>query len=307
MLNNKIFKDSSIVCIYHSEDFDGICSAEIVRKYFSDFFNNSELGLILLKFIGATYGTNIDEKSLVGKVIICCDYTPENFKNIIKNSKYTIWIDHHKSSMLSMKDFISDNFEKVLSTDYSACEGVWRYFYSNKEVPVAVEYLSMFDNFSFTEDEKDECMCFQYGMKAHGKMAEIDGSTWNDVFESDQQFITDVLVLGENIKKYQEEHYDKKVTERTSRTTELMISSSNKKYRVIFINAPYSFSEVFKSIYDKDKHDIMMTGYLSSDKMWNYSFYCPVDKDIDVSLIAKEFGGGGHKGAAGCRSKDLLV
>ena len=308
MLDNKIFKDKEIVCIYHDADYDGWASAEIVRKYFSGYNNIKDLNTnVDVKFIGMNYGIKIDYKELENKVIICCDYTPENFRDIIKKSAYTIWIDHHKSSALDMKDFNPDNLEKVLSLEYSACMGVWKYFFANEKIPQTVELLSKFDTFTFTPAEKNDCLCFQYGLDSLGKSSKIEGASWDDIFESKQSFIDDILIKGQLILDYRTGHFDVQVANRAGRTTILEVLKLNKTYRVAYLNSPYCFSECFKPFYDASKHDILITGYQNKDGRWAYSFYCPADKDIDVSLIAKEFGGGGHKGASGCTSDKQIV
>lgn len=307
MIDDKILNNSDIVCIYHCADFDGICSAEIVRKYFSEYKNIKHLDSINISFIGLDYGYNIPYDKLIDKVIICCDFTPQNFIDIIKKSKYTLWIDHHLSSIKDMKDVNFENFEKVLSVDYSACEGVWRYFYSNNDLPIAINYMSLFDSHLFTPEQKNDVMSFQYGLKSLGKSVEIGGKSWEDLINSYQFFIDEILIRGSIVKQYHTDHFDLQICKRTARDIVLKCPKSGKEYNGIFINSAYSFSEVFQSVYDTDKHDIFLLAYNSFNNMWKYSIYCPPDKDIDVSLIAKEFGGGGHKGASGFSSDKLIV
>jgi nanoRNase/pAp phosphatase (c-di-AMP/oligoRNAs hydrolase) len=44
--------------------------------------------------------------------------------------------------------------------------------------------------------------------------------------------------------------------------------------------------------------------YFFDGKKWQFSMYND-DGDTDVSVICKQFGGGGHKGAAGFVSDDI--
>lgn len=308
MVNPKIFENKKdIVCIYHNSDYDGIGSAEIVRYYFSNYAKNSSN----IKFIGLNYGIEIPYKTLKNKIIICCDFTPDNFKIIIKDSYHTIWIDHHISSIELMKDFKADNFENITNIDYAACLGVWKYFISEDKIPRAIELLSKFDSHTFTKAEEDDCINFQYGMKALGKQSELDGDIWCDLFNNayskNANVILNILDQGEIVNRFMTEHYDIAVCNRTARTTILNVPELNKTYKVLFLNMPYGFSDSFKAFYNKKEHDILMSGYLASNNKWAYSFYCPADKNIDVSKIAKTFGGGGHKGAAGCICDKLIV
>ena len=53
-----------------------------------------------------------------------------------------------------------------------------------------------------------------------------------------------------------------------------------------------------------EPYDLMITFCRRKDKLWNVSLYS-TKPDIDCGAIAKSFGGGGHKGAAGFQCKDL--
>jgi hypothetical protein len=67
--------------------------------------------------------------------------------------------------------------------------------------------------------------------------------------------------------------------------------------RVICLNVPYFNSESLKSKYDSNKHDIMI-GFCYTGNKWSVSLRSGKE-EFDVSVIAKQRGGGGHKGAAG--------
>ena len=78
-------------------------------------------------------------------------------------------------------------------------------------------------------------------------------------------------------------------------------------YKAICLNGGGFNSDVFKSVYDESKHDIMMP-FQFNGKLWTVSLYT-TKEHIDVSQIAKKRGGGGHKQAAGFqvqKIEDLL-
>src|ERR1017187_6536564 len=90
------------VCIFHSKDFDGYCSAAIVKKYHDE----NQLPLIL---IGFDYP---DEDSFDWKIIdsntslIICDvsFSVPNFKLLIEHSKDVVWIDHHINKIKEIEE-----------------------------------------------------------------------------------------------------------------------------------------------------------------------------------------------------------
>ena len=61
---------------------------------------------------------------------------------------------------------------------------------------------------------------------------------------------------------------------------------------------PQGYSEFYDGIKDIKKYKFMCNFFLSSKNTWNLSFYT-AREDVDVSKIAAEFGGGGHKKASG--------
>jgi nanoRNase/pAp phosphatase (c-di-AMP/oligoRNAs hydrolase) len=66
--------------------------------------------------------------------------------------------------------------------------------------------------------------------------------------------------------------------------------------RAICLNTRAFSSNTLKSVYNPDKHDVMI-GFEYTGTKWSISLRS--DNDIDVSVIAKVRGGGGHTKAAG--------
>jgi hypothetical protein len=81
-------------------------------------------------------------------------------------------------------------------------------------------------------------------------------------------------------------------------------------YRCVCLNTPIYNSQAFDSVWDPGKHDVMVAfakvvvksqvyrGDLGGQVRWKVSLYS-VKPEVDCGEIAKAFGGGGHKGAAG--------
>ena len=74
-------------------------------------------------------------------------------------------------------------------------------------------------------------------------------------------------------------------------------------HKVFAMNIGLAGSDWFKSI-DDGSYDILMPfSYNGKHKNWSYSMY---SKTVDVSVIAKKYGGGGHKGASGFTTDKLI-
>jgi oligoribonuclease NrnB/cAMP/cGMP phosphodiesterase (DHH superfamily) len=74
-------------------------------------------------------------------------------------------------------------------------------------------------------------------------------------------------------------------------------------YRAICLNGGGFNSNVFDSVYDETKHDIMMP-FQFNGKFWTISIYS-TKPEIDCSVMAKKFGGGGHLSACGFQTEDI--
>ena len=73
--------------------------------------------------------------------------------------------------------------------------------------------------------------------------------------------------------------------------------------KCLAVNKALTNSQLFESVWDNTKYDAMITFY------WHKSFWTVLlytDKEcVDVSVIAKKHGGGGHKQAAGFQCGEL--
>jgi nanoRNase/pAp phosphatase (c-di-AMP/oligoRNAs hydrolase) len=76
-----------------------------------------------------------------------------------------------------------------------------------------------------------------------------------------------------------------------------------KGLKAICLNGGGFNSDVFKSVYDESRHDIMMP-FQFNGRFWTVSLYTTKD-EVDCSVIAKSMGGGGHKKAAGFQVDDI--
>jgi oligoribonuclease NrnB/cAMP/cGMP phosphodiesterase (DHH superfamily) len=180
----------------------------------------------------------------------------------------------------------------------AGCELTWEYLFPNREMPAAVSFLGRYDVW----DLQGSVLPFQYGMRLN--------NTWPDNQEMWQKFLkqdddettmlnVDTIRQGETILKYQDQENEKYCK---SCAFEVQFEG----FKAIAVNKLLTSSQLFKSVWNKEKYDIMITFGLRSNGMWTMSFY--TDKEgIDCSLLAKKLGGGGHKQAAGCNFEELPI
>ena len=67
------------------------------------------------------------------------------------------------------------------------------------------------------------------------------------------------------------------------------------------VKEPLGNKNYMQEILENKDFDFMVIFFMNKKNLWNMTFYT-AKSNIDVSLIAKEFGGGGHAKAAGASS-----
>ena len=299
------------ICIYHSRDLDGWMSAAIVKKWFEgrgvkqqiERFDDS------ISFKGWDYGDNIPDLKEYDKVTMVDISFP--FKNMYSLSKRLddnfIWIDHHKSSIKENGDISIVGYR---DTDFAACELTWMYFFGKKEsdkMPEIVRLLGRYDCFGHKgTDEEQKVLEFQYGARAC--MSNYD-ECYNELqFECNGiSPINGILDNGKAIYKYlcteAKQTYSKAFNIRFHKHITPSGAVSEIMYSFLCVNQERFNPINFGIDYHKEGYDGFAC-FWYKDSKWNFSLYNDNNK-VDCGVIAKQYGGGGHKGAAGFVVKDL--
>ena len=285
-----------MIGIYHKNDLDGICSGAIMKYKYPD-----------IKLIGFDNGDVLDVKIAEDEEVIIADISlpMANMKGVsLKTKGKFTWIDHHKSSMVAYKHFIeTEPFEIniVHEIGVAACELTWRTLFPDIPVPIAVQLLSAYDVWNKSRFDWDKMtLPFQYGMKLdcgsninnfNTNVFKIDFETgdYNNLFQV-------IYNSGISIAQYQKD-------QNTLHANIQWFEENVLGYKAICINDNTHTSFVFDSVYDENKHDMMLLFYYAKNR-WTFSVYTSKD-NVDCSVIAKHFGGGGHKKAAGFKVNNL--
>ncbi len=285
---------SKIICFYHSADFDGMCSAAIVKHTHNMNSENVEC-------IGINYGEEFPWDEIgSGDLVYMVDFGLQPFKDMVLLNGITnlIWIDHHKTA-LDDYDKAQIPFKGLRSLELSGCQLTWDYFFKKPHQdtytrPPVIDLLGWYD--IWQHDKMDNIVEFQYGLKSFKVPPEHE--LWPMFFISslDDKAIKGVIEKGKTILSYKEQ-CDIKKMKNGAFVTEIG------GYTALAINALGS-SEMFDSIWDNTKYDLMLTFGWSRDGHWNCGMY--TDKEgVNVGTLAKKLGGGGHNQAAGFQCDQL--
>jgi oligoribonuclease NrnB/cAMP/cGMP phosphodiesterase (DHH superfamily) len=276
------------VCFYHGSDLDGKASASIcLRKYPGSYLRPINYGFKSFDW------KDIDENTRVIVVDFC--FEPWTMmEKMIKKAKDFIWIDHHQTSLDEHNTHHKSSPIKGNRTiGTAACVLTWKHFFPEEPLPEGIRLLGEYDVWRL---EDPRVMSFQCGMKSisHEPGSDIWGALFGpDCISSDR--IQNLIHDGEGILRYQRIQNSLYVR-MLSFVTNLIVGEQS--YRAIACNAALNNSQLFDSIWDGEKYDLMLSFHRRSDAQWSVSLYTKHD-DVDVGAIAKTFSGGGHQKASG--------
>ena len=305
------------LCIYHRIDLDGWASAAIVvKKFKEDSKNEGKIASIvdyqykddvmrsqdanMLDMLGYNYGDPIlVDFSLYDKVILVDISLYDKNKTVNpmidlynKLGDNFIYIDHHISAFNDIKNAMNGEipFNGNQSIKYAACELAWTFFYPEQEIPKIINYLGLYDTFRHKNiDTEYDVLKFQYGARSYINNY-IDASYYifNDTY------FDEISDAGNHIYNY------------LLKESEIIYKNKFDKeingYNFICFNQPRFNPSNFEIDYINKGYDGAVSFYYDGES-WNFSIYS--ENVVDCSIIAKQFGGGGHKGAAGFRLKNI--
>ena len=308
--------------IYHNQDLDGWMSAAIVKHWYMSDKSNFKIGerkldgfldVNSIEFIGYNYGQPIPDLSEYDKIIMCDISFPKkemiNLYNKFGN-RFT-WLDHHVSAINDVASIYVENEHKSLinlidglrGVEYSACELTWIYFSKSgvEDMPEIVRLLGRYDCFGHKgTDEEQKVLEFQYGARScisnYEEAYHFLQLSLNNKLTTDR----DIWLSGVSIYNYL--CTEAKQTYKNGFSVKFMIphpeyigEGQYKLLRFICINKERFNPINFGIDYHKDGYDGVASFWFDSSK-YNFSVYSDT---VDCSIIAKQYGGGGHKGAAG--------
>lgn len=277
-----------MLLIYHN-DADGHCAAAVVRKWWCD------QGTISPSSIAYREVEYIDDMNAVCDeaihhdtvVIVDFSFKPPIMNQILQGAKKVIWIDHHKTAMEYEPDY-SRKVIGIRNTTESACALAWRYFFPELVLPEAVRLVSEYDNWNNPSDPN--VLNFHTGLSVYN--TQPSGSFWDPFFKfSDATSeISEIQKQGVICLRFRD-NFCKKYRKQYGFETKF------EGYNCFAWGVYQWGSMAFGNLIEKYPVCISFE-YLGNDK-WIIGLYS--DQGVDVSEIAKGFGGGGHPGAAGFR------
>ena len=292
--------------VYHRKDMDGITSGAIAKYYYT--INNIPFKEIPFDYYDQFPNEDIPD----GSDVIFMDVVIQPYTEMTKlrNRCKVRVIDHH-ATWIDSPD--AKNFPGLMSTAESGCILTWRYFFSKFPIPELIYYLGQFDAWHRDdwEEWRTKDVPANFGAMAlniHPQFKRV-GSPDNvnlleayikAYFEKDKEtvhkILNTILLYGNVVWNYI--YTDYAHTSEQAAVECYLANPDGGNYKAVAINSRMN-SFGFDSVYNPDKHDCMIAWYMTKTPgVYTVSLYTE-KKDIDLSKIAVQMGGGGHKQACG--------
>ena len=266
----------STLCLHH-HDADGRASGAIVRRALGQ-----EVTMIEMDYGDPVPWESIDQASNV--VIVDFSLPLKDMKRIADRRRLT-WIDHHKTSIEEMK-VAAEDWPGIRQLDEAACVLTWQHFFPDTPVPKAVVLIGDRDIWRWTEAQTGP---FSEGLYQQDTSVDNEG-LWEPLLDDDPKMVNQLIMKGSILRASQLKIIRRKV----ARYGQEIIFEG---YRTLLVNDRGS-----GEMGDHINQLGYQIGYCYIDNLQDgklTTFITLYSKEVDVSIIARKFGGGGHVGAAG--------
>jgi len=280
------------IIIFHYPCQDGLASAWVANHFHK--LKNKTIELYPIQ-----HGTSIDLKRLSNKKVIMCDYAPplEVLDQIEKIVKQIFILDHHKTA----QDALKHKSYAIFDMSKSGAGLTWEYFFPNLPMPNFIQMIQ--DRDLWTWKLPDSRSLTSGLLMLCESVRTNDSSNFNDLFEVFNELFSNpdkfkfCLELGTIVDKAN-----------LSKANILAKSHANcidsyQCYKICIVNCPTELSsDVGNILSSMDSIDFAVL-WKYNHPTQEYSVSLRASNKVDVSTIAKSFGGGGHPNASGFSTK----
>lgn len=268
--------------IYHAHCNDGFGAAWAVWKSLVD-CNDIEL-------FAASYGKEPPYEKMDGDTVVHIvdfSYPVEQFDKICELANYVYLLDHHKTAIEAYKingyEKLKPNTTVLFDETKSGAMLAWEYYHPDKEVPTLIKYIQDRDLWRFQLEGTRE---IHLNLNTHPKTME----TWNSLEFCVEYDVEKFIAEGAAIKRY----YDQLIQNiLATNKVEVFIDD----VRGLACNCPGALASDLGHILANESGTYGFTWEEINGAKEKCSLRS--NGDYDISVIAKSFGGGGHKNAAG--------
>ena len=280
-------KDVEIV-IHHGDCPDGVGAASIVWS-----FNQAEgltkvkLDSTKVKFFPAWHGRE-PPREIEGKNVLILDfsYSEPILRTMLTKCKNLLVLDHHKTAMKAL-EFLPEH-QKVFDMNKSGVSLTWEYFHPGMEMPMFYRYIEDGDLWRKKLLYAEEYYTWIQTVK-------FDYQTYVDYASMSNEQMNRVLVDARSMLELNRVYVERALEHEWISFTRL----KDKYYLVASVNTSILHSEIGNKLVTQNPLvDFAAVYSITGAGTTKYSLRS-TDIQADCSIVATQFGGGGHRNASG--------
>lgn len=272
------------LCIYHGGCDDGFAAALVVWHKWPD-----------IQFIAGVYGKEPPDVS--GKNVLMVDFSYKRpvIEAMAKKAYSLTILDHHKTAQADLADLeawaamegIGASVEVIFDMHHSGAVLAWQFFHGAAPIPYFLKLIEDRDLWRFAHSETKE---FSAALRTWPQ----DFKVWNDLIGNVNGLVADgrpiLRAHQANIEKFMADSFTEHIS----------------GYDVPCVNVPYHYaSDAAHELLKRNPAAPFAAAWVKrGDGLFQASLRSE-DARIDVSNIAKKYGGGGHRNAAGFQVPDI--
>lgn len=202
-------------------------------------------------------------------------------REILKVANLVYLIDHHKTALEDLQDIVDPRFKRYCDLERSGAMLAWNFLFTESPPPL-LNHIQDRDlwQFKLPNTREIQANVFSY---------EYSFEIWDKLMSADQVELLKMTAAGAAI----ERKHHKDIAELVAVCRRMMLIGH---YNVPVASMPYTLTS--------DAGHLMAKGYPFAACYWDTTegrifSLRSTEEGIDVSEVAKEFGGGGHMRAAG--------
>lgn len=271
------------LCIYHSNCNDGFGAAWAAWKALGD----------SCEYLPAQYGDTPPD--VTGREVFILDfsYNKEVLIELCRTAEKIFLLDHHKTAIKDLV-FTPEELSQypeihkiflLLDDQYSGAALAWNFFHATTPTPLLISYIEDRDLWKFE-------LHFTKAVHAFLSSLPFDFTQWNDVADTIEIDPTSIYDQGDAILRTTQKHVETMLKNPPS----IRLKTDGIDETIEIVNCPgWMASDLGHEL---GKRNLFGLTYFDLKDKRVFSLRSQ-EGGIDVSEIAKSFGGGGHKHAAG--------
>lgn len=276
------------LCIYHGNCADGFGAAWVVRESFRRAQLTSNIGIgedLNIDFHAGVYQS--PPPDVTGRDVILVDFSYKRaiVLDMLEKCNSLIIIDHHKSAIQDLNGIEHPKFISYFDEEHSGAMLTWLYYFGQEEPPELLKHIEDRDlwRFNLPKTREIQANLFSYP---------YDFDVWDILMDSNVNDLS--MIFAKEGEAIERKHF-KDIKELLTVSQRRAIIGS---FDVPIANLPYTLSS--DAGHAMNENEPFAACYMDTKEGRVFSLRSRFPKSgVDVQMIAKIYGGGGHPAAAG--------